>query len=152
MPELVPLEAGSGALGATPESAEATIIEFYRLLAAGDPDRVVAFVTERFAPGASVSWPDSLPFGGTRTGRERLATFFGRLAGTHPPRGGVDVEVVDVIARPDAAVARLRFVWVGPDGTRAPNGALEWWSFDAQGLVSGIAPYYWDGHAVVVTG
>lgn len=132
--------------------AASVITDFYGLLNRGDAEELAAFVRSRFAEDAAVTWPDSFAHGGTRTGRERLATFFARVAATDPPRGGTGFDVQDLLASGGRAAVRLAFDWIGGDDVRISNGAVEWWTFDEQGLVSSIRPYYWDGPAIVAAG
>jgi hypothetical protein len=134
------------------ETNDRLVREFYRLLSGGDGGAMRKFVTANFVETASVTWPESHPRAGVVSGRERLEKLFSRIAAGPPIRGGVNFQVIDILAREDAAAARITFEWVGRNGEHLPNGALEWWVFDTDGLVSAIVPYYWDGHAVATRG
>jgi hypothetical protein len=137
---------------AVSETTDRVIREFYPLLNSGNSDAMTKFVMTNFAETASVTWPESHPRAGVVAGREHLQKLFSRIAAGPPIRGGVNFQLVDVIAREDAAAARITFEWVGQDGEPRPNGALEWWSFNTDGLVSAIVPFYWDGHQVATKG
>jgi hypothetical protein len=135
-----------------PGTTDRVIREFYPLLNSGDSDGMTAFVRTNFAEDASVTWPESHPLAGAVAGRERLQKLLSRIAAGPPIRGGVNFQLIDVIARDDAGVAWITFDWVGQDRERRPNGALEWWTFTPDGLVSAIVPFYWDGHLVATHG
>jgi hypothetical protein len=134
------------------ETTQRVIREFYPMLNSGDSNAMTAFVRENFAENASVTWPKSHPRAGVVAGREKLQKLFSRVAAGPPIRGGTNFQLVDLIARQDAGAAWITFDWIGADGERRPNGALEWWNFDHAGQVSAIIPFYWDGHLVTTKG
>lgn len=131
------------------EGPAAVVRAFYESVRTGDADAVRSVVRERFAENATLTWPDSLPYGGTVTGRSKLERVLGAAAAT----AGVGVEnlrLVDVIDGGDRIAAHLEFDWVAPNGagTVSGTGAVEVWTFTDE-QVSAIRAYYWDTAACV---
>ncbi|WP_067671539.1 nuclear transport factor 2 family protein [Nocardia miyunensis] len=123
--------------------------EFYRAIAERDGDALARLVQHRFAPEASVTWPDSLPYGGTIAGARKLAKVFAGLASAPTPVGPSGTTLTDLVDGGDRIAAQLEFDWHAPgSGQAVRSGALELWTF-ADGLVQELRAYYWDTAACV---
>ena len=122
----------------------AVVRAFYEAVGKGDADAVRSLVRERFAEDAKLTWPESLPYGGTVAGRSRLERVLGAAAdGTAV--GARNLRLVDVIDGGDRIAAQLEFDWIAPNGAGAVSGtgAVEVWTFTGE-QVSAIMAYYWD--------
>jgi ketosteroid isomerase-like protein len=130
--------------GAGSGNAE-TVRGFYRAARDRDADAVRALVRQRFAEDATLTWPDSLPYGGTVTGRTRLERVLSAAAGCAEPAGPKGLTLVDLVDGGDRIAALLRFDWHAPRGAGvlADTSAVELWTFE-KGLVCSIWAYYWD--------
>lgn len=123
---------------------------FYAAIGARDAVALQQFVNERFAPDTRICWPESLPHGGSISGKDRLAKFFGGMASPSAPMGVADLKLIDLIDGGSRIVARIEFEWfvrVGSSTVSMPTSALELWSFHDD-LVQQIDAYYWDAAAV----
>lgn len=120
----------------------AVVREFYEAVRTGDVDAVRSLVSEGFAENATFTWPDSLPYGGTVSGRSKLQRVLGAAA---TGVGVRNLRLVDVIDGGDRVAAQLKFDWVAPNGEGAVSGtgAVEIWTFTDE-QVSAIRAYYWD--------
>jgi ketosteroid isomerase-like protein len=118
--------------------------EFYRAIAERDGEALAQLVQQRFAPEATVVWPDSLPYGGTIAGSRKLAKVFAGLASAPSPAGPSGTTLTDLVDGGDRLAAQLEFEWRAPGSeTGVASGALELWTF-ADGRVQEIRAYYWD--------
>jgi len=128
------------------EQPGAVVRAFYEAVGKGDADAVRSLVRERFAEDATLTWPESLPYGGTVAGRSRLERVLGGAAAATAPAVGVqNLRLVDVIDGGDRVAAQLEFDWIAPNGAGAVSGtgAVEVWTFTGE-QVSSIRAYYWD--------
>ncbi len=139
------------------ESERASVVRnFYEALSTGDADAVRALVRERFADDATLTWPDSLPYGGTVAGKARLERVLGRAAGSAERVLGTaagsaelvgvqKLRLVDLIDGGDRVAAQLEFDWYAPNGAGSlpGTGAIEVWTFTGD-FVHEIKAYYWD--------
>jgi len=118
---------------------------FYQAVSTGDADAVRSLVRERFADDAVFHWPESLPYGGSVSGRAKLERVLGGAAAATEPVGVRKLQLACVIDGGDRVVAQLEFDWYAPDetGFLPGTGAVEVWTF-AGGQVSEIKAYYWD--------
>lgn len=131
-----------------PRPSAEIVTEFYRALAAADPDAVAAVVDAHFAEDAAIEWPPSLPHGGRVQGSRRLRGLFAGIAKAGEQAGATNLTLVRTIGGGDHVVAWLTFDWKNPGSPAvAPNAALELWSF-AEGLVQDIRAFYWDTAAI----
>lgn len=127
------------------ESPNAALVRnFYTALAKKDAEILAELVTEHFAEDASLTWPDSLPYGGTVAGAKKLQRLFQGLAGAPAAIGPGNLAVAGIVDGGDSVAADLTFDWYVP-GTSdfVPSGALELWRF-VDGKVSTIRAFYWD--------
>ena len=128
------------------ESERASLVRnFYEAVSTGDADVVRALVRECFADDATLTWPDSLPYGGTVAGKARLERALGWAAGSVELVGVQKLRLVDLIDGGDRVAAQLEFDWYAPNGTGSlpATGAIEVWTFTGD-LVHEIKAYYWD--------
>lgn len=135
----------------TPSTPAEVVTEFYRAVRDGDPEAIAALVEQHFHEDAAVTWPASLPYGGTLRGRERLRKALAAAASSDGP-GPSNLTVVALAAGPVEVAARLTFQWrATADATPIASGAIEWWSFDDNGSVLEMRAYYADTAALVAT-
>lgn len=120
-----------------------TVRDFYDALAAKDVSAVTAIVEARFHEQCSMTRPESLPGGGTVSGRTRLQRLLtGGMGADVGPEG---LEIVTLAGGEGHVAVELRFAWRATPGADAVHtGAVEWWSFDEEGLVRSIRVYYAD--------
>jgi len=122
---------------------------FYSALAANDGAAVAEIINTSFAADATVHLPESLPYGGTLSGRATLAKALGGMASMPKPFGPTNLVVADLIARANGVVARVEFDWYAPGSdTSVPSQALELWTF-SDGIVQSMRAFYWDTAALV---
>lgn len=120
----------------------ATVVrEFYDAVIAKDADRIASVIDASFAEDASITWPASLPHGGTLTSARTLRKVFGGLATSEGGPAGLTVE--RIVAGDDDVVAEVSFDFAG-----VPSGALERWTF-AGDRVTEIKAFYWDTAAIL---
>lgn len=120
-----------------------TVRSFYDAVAAKDVAAVTELVQARFHEMCSMTRPESMPGGGTVSGRSRLQRFLG--GGTAADVGPADLKIATLAADQGEVVAELRFAWRStPDAVAVETGAVEWWTFDEDGLVRSIRVYYAD--------
>ncbi|MGV0735056.1 nuclear transport factor 2 family protein [Mycobacterium syngnathidarum] len=123
---------------------------FYAAISAKDAVTLQHFVEERFTSDTRISWPESLPHGGSVTGKDRLAKIFGGMSLPSAPLGVSKLELIDLIDGGDRMVAHLEFEWfvrVGESTLSMPTSALELWTF-RDDSVDEIRAYYWDSAAM----
>jgi len=125
---------------------------FYAAVRERDARAVEELVEGHFHEQASVTWPGSLPYGGTVAGRSQLQKV---LAGA--ARGGgvgpCDLELVALAVSETEVVAELKFGWrAQPADVPIETGAVEWWSFDDQGAVVSMRAYYADTTILLPSG
>lgn len=124
--------------------------EFYQAVAAKDADALEQLIGGHFDTGASVVFPESLPYGGTVAGAAKLARMFAGMAKAPEPAGPAGLDLTGLVGDGDQIAARVEFHWHAPGGASAPvpSSALELWTF-ADGKVREIRAYYWDTAALV---
>jgi ketosteroid isomerase-like protein len=131
----------------TPSVPADTVRAFYQAVRTGDASAVADLVEQRFHVESSITWPESLPYGGTVSGRSRLQKV---LAGAATAAvGPSEVELVSLAAGEVHVAVELRFNWrPTPDAGAVETGAVEWWTFDQEGLVRSVRAYYADTAAL----
>lgn len=123
--------------------------EFYRAVSDNDAPAISGLVDRHFHEQAAVTWPGSLPYGGTLRGRARLRQALAAAAGGGAV-GPSDLAVVGLVAGAVEVAVELEFDWrAAADAEAVRSGAMEWWSFDDEGLVLGIRAYYADTAALL---
>jgi ketosteroid isomerase-like protein len=124
--------------------------EFYRAIAAKDAAALGQLLSSRFDPEVTITWPESLPYGGTVKGARALSALFVGMLKATKPVGPAAIEVLGLTDGGDEVAARLEFDWYAPGSSTAiRTGALELWSFTENGSVLEIRAYYWDTAACV---
>jgi hypothetical protein len=125
------------------------VTAFYRAVRDDDGVAVSALVERHFHEEAAVTWPESLPYGGTLRGRARLRKALAAAA-SGQGIGPSDLTVVALADGPVEVAVELRFQWrAAPDAMPVESGAVEWWSFDDDGAVLEIRAFYADTAALV---
>lgn len=126
----------------------AVMRDFYAAVGASDAVAIGALVEANFAPDCTLSWPESLPYGGSLVGASRIARALSRTA----PGGPTSLRLVNVIGDGSRIAAEIEFDWsADASAPKVATSAVEVWSFSAGGLVTGIRAYYWDTHALLRT-
>lgn len=124
----------------------ATVEAFYRAVGSRDAVSVARIVEARFAPDASITWPDSLPYGGTLSGAPVIAKVLSRAATASGVGGPANVQLLEVIGDGQRIAARVAFDWsASGDSPSISTEAVELWSF-TDGTVTAIHAFYWDTH------
>jgi hypothetical protein len=123
----------------------ALIREFYSALSEKHAAAIGRLVEQSFSSEVTLVLPDSLPYGGTVTGADRLGRMFVRMASMPVDIGPVRPVVTDIVNGGERLAVQLEFDWYAP-GVPDPlrSSALELWTFDGAGLVREIRAYYWD--------
>jgi SnoaL-like domain len=130
---------------------EDTVRGFYLAVGSRDASAVSALVERQFHEEASITWPASLPYGGTVRGRSRLRKVL--VSGASVAAGPMDLELVALATGGLEVAAEVRFLWREAPGSAAvESGAVEWWRFDEEGLVRSIRAYYADTAALLTPG
>lgn len=128
------------------------VTEFYRAVREQDAAAVSSLVERHFHEQATVTWPESLPYGGTLRGRARLRKALAAAASGHGI-GPSDLTLATLAAGPVEVAVELKFQWRSAiDAEPVASGAVEWWSFDDDGSVLEIRAYYADTVALVDPG
>ena len=124
------------------------VADFYQALSAADTETIVRTIESRFAEGAAIEWPKSLPHGGRLEGARKLRAVFTASANPDAPAGAKNLRLVNAIGDGDEVVAWITFDWQQPGGAApVPNQALELWRF-SDGQVQEIRAFYWDTDAI----
>ncbi|MVU80796.1 hypothetical protein GPX89_26525 [Nocardia sp. ET3-3] len=119
--------------------------EFYRAIASKDAPALGQLLLDRFASDVVVTWPESLPYGGTIKGATALSALFGRMLAAPDPIGADRIEILGLVDGGNQVAAELKFDWYAPGSEKAIHtGALELWRFSDDGSVLEIRAYYWD--------
>lgn len=122
---------------------------FYDALTSKDGAAVSELITTSFADDATIHLPESLPYGGTISGRESLARTLGAMASMPRPVGPSEPVITDLATADNGIVARVEFDWFAPGSeTSVRSNALELWTF-TEGLVQSMRAFYWDTAALV---
>ncbi|XVQ15855.1 nuclear transport factor 2 family protein [Spirillospora sp. CA-255316] len=130
----------------SPAAEPASVVrDFYRAMSEGDGVAIRALVRERFADGATLCWPESLPYGGSLSGRTKLERVLGAATDAVEPAGVRNLRLTGLVDGGDRVAAQLEFDWYSAGGVLAVagTGAVELWTF-ASGRVTEIKAYYWD--------
>jgi hypothetical protein len=138
-----------------PSDPREVVERFYAAVSAKNVDAIVQLADDRFAPDVVVREPESLPYGGSYEGLEKVKRLFTGLAS---PRSPIDaeqmviaeiMEAVSVADHLNHVVVAIRFPWTVP-GAEEPlqTKALEWWTFTDL-KVTEIQAFYWDTGACV---
>ena len=113
-----------------------------------DAPAVAALVEQQFHDECSITWPASLSYGGTVSGRARLVRAL--VAAVSAGAGLEDLELVTLAVGEAEVAAELRFSWrSSSEAAPIKTGAVEWWSFDRDGLVRSVRAYYADTAALI---
>lgn len=122
---------------------------FYASLAAKDGPAVNALIVENFAEDATVHLPESLPYGGTISGRSTLANALGGMASSPTPVGPANLVVSELLSTESSVAAHVQFDWFAPGSeSGVPSQAVELWTF-RNGKVQTMRAFYWDTAALV---
>jgi ketosteroid isomerase-like protein len=132
--------------GAPSASSNRAIVErLYEALRNKDADGVRAAIEEGFAPDAINRISESMPYGGTTTGREAILELFAAfVTATTPIIPTEQITVERMVEEDNSVVAWVAFPWIAPGATESiPMWASEWFIF-RDGLVSEMVVSYWD--------
>lgn len=117
------------------------IASYYAALGDGRGDDVAAMTRERFAAGASLRRPESLPGGGTIEGADRIARFMQRAAGAvadltvRSINADTEGDSIDVFVELELSLG-------------SPTRAIEHWVVRPDGVAS-VTAFYWDTAATL---
>jgi ketosteroid isomerase-like protein len=130
------------------QSSTEIVTDFYHAVGAQDADALAAAIDANFAEDAAIEWPASLPHGGRIEGARTLRKMFAGIANPDAPAGVTNLKLVRALGDSADVAAWITFDWKHPDGTIAPNSAVEMWRFDADGKAAEIRAFYWDTDAI----
>jgi ketosteroid isomerase-like protein len=136
----------------TPMSQNRAILDrYYKALQDKDADELRSSINEGFARDAVLRISDSLPYGGTHTGRE---TILNMLLGFVTPSPAPiirpeQITIERIVEDGDSIVAKAVFPWTAPGARKSiPMSAFEWFTF-RDGRVSEMVVSYWDTVACI---
>jgi ketosteroid isomerase-like protein len=125
---------------------QAFVERFYSALNDKDADGVRTLIEEGFAPDAVNRISESMPYGGTTTGREAIVELFAAFFTTTPPIIPLEqITVERMVGEGDTVAAWVEFPWFAPGTATNPiqTGATEWFTF-RDGLVTEMVVSYND--------
>lgn len=123
----------------------AALERYYNALQRKNADELHSAIEEGFAPNAVLKISDSLPYGGTRSGRDVILNMLmGFVTTTKPIIPPEQIRVESVVEDGDTIVAKAVFPWIAP-GAREPiqMTAYEWFTF-RDGRITEMVVSYWD--------
>jgi ketosteroid isomerase-like protein len=123
----------------------AILERYYSALQHKNADELQSAIEEGFAADAVLRISDSLPYGGTYTGRKVILTMLmGFVTTTTPIIRPEQIKIERVVEEGESIVAKAVFPWLAP-GAREPipMSAFEWFTF-RDGRVSEMVVSYWD--------
>jgi ketosteroid isomerase-like protein len=123
----------------------AILERYYSALQHKDADELRSSIEEGFAPDAVLRISDSLPYGGTHTGRETiLEMLMGFVTTTAPIIRPEQITIEGMVEEGDTIVAKAVFPWLAPGASESiPMSAFEWFTF-LDGRISEMVVSYWD--------
>jgi ketosteroid isomerase-like protein len=123
----------------------AILDRYYSALGHKDADELRSSIEEGFAPDAVLRVSDSLPYGGTITGREEiLEMLMGFVTTTTPIIPPEQITIDRMVEEGDSIVAKADFPWLAPGASEPiPMSAYEWFTF-RDGRVTEMVVSYWD--------
>jgi ketosteroid isomerase-like protein len=137
--------AESDTSGSNTSPNRAIVERLYAALRNRDADGVRTAIEEGFAPDAVNRISESMPYGGTTTGREGILNLFaGFVTATTPIIPPEQITVERMVEEGDSIVAWVAFPWIAPGASEPiPMWASEWFTF-RDGRVSEMVVSYWD--------
>jgi ketosteroid isomerase-like protein len=130
---------------------KATVVGFYDTLKSKDPDKIEAFVTERFSPDIEFGVPTSLPYGGVIKGLPKVTRVVRSLTQSNSIIDPATITMERIVGDDDGVVVWLAFPWRDPHTSEVKQtGNFEWFTFDEQGRVTSLTAYYRDTAGLLV--
>ena len=125
------------------KSNKERVREFFAAAAANDSDAMLAVLH----PHLKVIEAESLPFGGTTEGRENFQGFTRKVFTTWNNTSITTEELIEDGNR--VVVLASMSAQSKSSGTRFTMQIAEIWTFDRDGMVTGIQPFYFDTKRLV---
>src|SRR5688572_7283502 len=128
----------------------AILDRYYTALQHKNADELRSAIEEGFSTDAVLRISDSLPYGGTHSGRQVILTMLmGFVTTTTPIIRPEQIKIERIVEEGDSIVAKAVFPWLAPGAsTPIQMSAFEWFTF-RNGRVSEMVVSYWDTAACV---